>query len=458
MHNLVYKLVLYRNIGYDSILFRMADIFRDFESVRQLHANGGIKDSEIQKSSLRSRIFDEVHSLLGLATQYGFNGDLWKDYISYLLAMTQNPFTLVSEKRGRVEGSVNKLAMDDFRIFTKLMSFDFTPLEEELGINCFTVIKDYKSVDKNDSVYNKNVSIRIRELSDVISQTDDEVQFADAVLGFYEKYGVGIFGMNKAFRIESGMRHDRDISCDITDRDFLVPIMTTSDISFDDLVGYDRQKQELIKNTLAFIKGEPANNVLLYGDAGTGKSSCIKAVLNMFYEKGLRIIEVYKHDFRMLPEIISIIKGRNYRFIIYMDDLSFESMETEYKYLKAVIEGGMEVRPENVLIYATSNRRHLIHETFSDRGDAYGDDVHRNDTIAERMSLSARFGVTIGFFRPERQEYYKMVDKLSAEYGIKDHDREELYKKADVWALRHGGMSGRTAEQFIKSLDKEETV
>ena len=163
------------------------------------------------------------------------------------------------------------------------------------------------------------------------------------------------------------------------------------------------------------------------------------------------MIEVYKHDFKYLPEIISIIKSRNYRFIIYMDDLSFESAETEYKYLKAVIEGDLEVRPENVLIYATSNRRHLIRESFADRQETDANDVHKNDTMAEKLSLSARFGVSIAYYKPAHQEYHDIVRALAERQGIKLPE-EELLLEADRWATRHGGESGRVAQQFVDML------
>ena len=218
-----------------------------------------------------------------------------------------------------------------------------------------------------------------------------------------------------------------------------------------DLVGYERQKKQLTDNTEAFLNEQPANNVLLYGDAGTGKSTSIKALLNHYYDRGLRMIEVYKHDFKYLPEIISIIKSRNYRFVIYMDDLSFESAETEYKYLKAVIEGDLEVRPENVLIYATSNRRHLIRESFADRQETDANDVHKNDTTAEKLSLSARFGVSIAYYKPAHQEYHDIVRALAERQGIKLPE-EELLLEADRWATRHGGESGRVAQQFVDML------
>ena len=221
-------------------------------------------------------------------------------------------------------------------------------------------------------------------------------------------------------------------------------------------MGYETQKEQLIANTEAFVEGRRANNVLLYGDAGTGKSTSIKAILNRYYDRGLRMIEVYKHQFKDLARIINQIKTRNYRFIIFMDDLSFEEFEIEYKYLKAVIEGGLEPKPENVLIYATSNRRHLIRETWSDRADADSEDIHRNDTVEEKLSLSARFGVTIGYFKPRPNEFYDIVLNLAHRDPSITLSDDELKRRAQIWEVRHGGYSGRTAQQFIDSLSGEE--
>lgn len=195
-----------------------------------------------------------------------------------------------------------------------------------------------------------------------------------------------------------------------------------------------------------------ANNVLLFGDAGTGKSVSIKAILNQYYSKGLRMIEVYKHEFKDLTKVIDAVKNRNYRFIIYMDDLSFEEFEIEYKYLKAIIEGGLEIKPENVLIYATSNRRHLIRETWSDRSDMSKDELHRSDTMQEKLSLAERFGVTIGYYKPSPKEYINIVTTLAKKYPEIKMSREELEVEAKRWEMRHGGVSGRTAQQFINYL------
>ena len=221
-------------------------------------------------------------------------------------------------------------------------------------------------------------------------------------------------------------------------------------MQLDDLVGYEIAKKKLIDNTEAFVSGKRANNCLLFGDAGTGKSSSIKGILNQYYDRGLRIIEVYKHQFQHLNDVIAQIKNRNYKFIIYMDDLSFEEFEIEYKYLKAVIEGGLEKKPDNILIYATSNRRHLVREKFSDKEERR-DDLHASDTVQEKLSLVSRFGVSIFFCAPDKKEFQKIVKVLAERYQIKMPE-EELLLEANKWELSHGGLSGRTAQQFIDYL------
>ena len=210
-----------------------------------------------------------------------------------------------------------------------------------------------------------------------------------------------------------------------------------------DLIGYEIPKKKLIDNTEAFVEGRKANNCLLFGDAGTGKSSSIKGIANEYYDQGLRIIEVYKHQFQDLNDVITQIKNRNYKFIIYMDDLSFEDFEIEYKYLKAVIEGGLEKKPKN----ATSNRRHLIKESFSDKDDRR-EDLHSGDTVQEKLSLVSRFGVTIFFAAPDKKQFQNIVKTLADRYGVQMAE-EELLLEANKWELAHGGLSGRCAQQFI---------
>ena len=429
MYRLTSKLVIYRNMGKDSILFRLADICQKFASGNYV------------KENLITEIYEQINELLDLSTRYGFDKNLWHNYLAFLLAMSENPFTMVSEKVGKKEGTVNQFAKNDFRIFKKLFDYDFSVMEKELGINCFSVVENYEAIVKSEQIFNKSVSEKVQELSASIEGARDEEEMYDIVTDFYKVYGVGKFGLNKAFRIS----HEEEFG-------ILSPITTTGDMVLDDLVGYEEQKQKLIANTKAFVEGRKANNVLLFGDAGTGKSTSIKAILNQYYSQGLRMIEVYKHEFKDLSKVINEIKNRNYRFIIYMDDLSFEEFEIEYKYLKAVIEGGLETKPENVLIYATSNRRHLIRETWSDRSDMSKDELHRSDTMQEKLSLVARFGVTIGYYKPSQKDYFKIVTTLAKKYPQITLTDEELCAEANKWELSHGGISGRTAQQFINYI------
>lgn len=431
MYRLTAKLIIYRKINKNSILFRLAEVCRQF--------NTGSYDAE----ALTGDVLTEINRLLDVATKYGFNGNLWHNYIAFLLAMTETPFTLVCEKNGASSGSVKEFAKSDLEVFRQLLDYDFKPLEQALGINCFSVIENYQAVEKKEQIYNKSVSEKVQELSREIEKASDGTDMYRIVTAFYKRYGVGMFGLNMAFRVSPNLEVTGEL---------LESITTTGDMKLDDLIGYESQKKRLQENTEAFVNGRKANNVLLYGDAGTGKSTSIKAILNQYYDQGLRMIEVYKHEFKYLQRIIAQIKNRNYKFIIYMDDLSFEEFEIEYKYLKAVIEGGLEVKPDNVLIYATSNRRHLIRETWQDRPDNISDDMHQNDTVQEKLSLSARFGLSIGYFRPSHQEYVKIIQELAHRHPEIKMTDEELRAGAVQWEMSHSGISGRAAQQYINSL------
>ena len=301
------------------------------------------------------------------------------------------------------------------------------------------MLENYHQAGAHGKVYNKRIRDRICELSLKLEQAENAEVFKDVITEFYREFGVGKFGLHKAFRIETN-----------GEKTEIVPITKIAHVHLDDLVGYEIPKKKLIDNTEAFVKGKRANNCLLFGDAGTGKSSSIKAILNQYYDQGLRMIEVYKHQFQNLNDVIAQVKNRNYKFIIYMDDLSFEEFEIEYKYLKAVIEGGLEKKPDNILIYATSNRRHLIRETFKDKQDR-DEDLHTNDTVQEKLSLVARFGVTIYFGKPEKKEFQQIVRVLAEKNGIQMPE-EQLLLEANKWELSHGGLSGRCAQQFIDYL------
>lgn len=437
MYHETEKLILYSDLGQDSILLQLADIFRDRESGR------------FDKAALVGRIYRQVKRILDIATKYGFNTNLWQNYLTFLLLQNENSFSLTAERVGAGSGSVNVFAKNDFSVFRRLFSFDFSPIEQDLGIDCFSVLTHYQAIEKPEKNYYRSVSEIVQRLSAQIAAAPDESCIFDLVTACYRTYGVGDFGFNRAFRIHSG--GDGRVS--------FLPINNISKVMLSDLVGYEIQKQQLRENTDAFVHGRPANNVLLYGDAGTGKSTSIKALLNEYYDSGLRMIEIYKHQFHDLSAVIAAIKHRNYRFIIFIDDLSFEEREVEYKFLKAVIEGGVETRPDNILIYATSNRRHLVQETWRDRNDMeFQGDVHRSDTMEEKLSLSARFGVAINFNSPKREEYHNIVLSLAARQLQAPMEEAELLRLADRWELRHGGVSGRTAQQFINTLAGKEVL
>ena len=429
MHNIVSKLLIYGDMPKDSILMELSDIIREYKS------------GDYKKDEIITRIYNQIKRILEVSTDYAFDKNLWHNYLTYLLITNENPFSLTCEKVGASVGTVNSFAKNDFKQFKALFDYDFKPMEEELGIDCFTKIENYQAIGKPELMYNKNVSEKVRDLSEKLESAKDEEEFFDHVTQIYKDYGIGMFDLNKAFRIS-----------DNNGKVEFQAINNMEKVMLDDLVGYEIQKKKLVDNTEAFVQGRKSNNCLLFGDSGTGKSTSIKAIVNEYYDQGLRMIEIYKHQFKDLSNVIAMIKNRNYKFIIYMDDLSFEEFEIEYKFLKAVIEGGVETKPENILIYATSNRRHLIKETWNDRSDVQVDNgMHKSDTLEEKLSLVHRFGVTINYSKPTQKEYFDIAIELCRRLGVELSD-DEIKAEANKWELSHGGISGRTAQQFANYL------
>ena len=424
------ELMLYKNMEYGEILKDITFLIDHYES------------EYYNREDLRALLFDCINELLELSVSHGFEGNLWHTYLTFLLASDENAYSTSCEIVGEVKGSINEIALHDFKIFKELFDYDFSAMEKSLDAECLQVILDYQKCNVGGKVFNRRIRDRICTLSCDLGTAQDEKEFKVILTQFYKEFGVGKLGLHKAFRVEHPEHEEVQI----------VPITNIAHVHLDDLVGYENAKKKLIDNTKAFVEGKKANNCLLFGDAGTGKSSSIKAILNQYYDQGLRIIEAYKHQFQDLSSIIAQVKNRNYRFIIYMDDLSFEEFEIEYKYLKAVIEGGVETKPENILIYATSNRRHLIKETWNDRSDVENSNgMHRSDTMEEKLSLVNRFGVTINYSKPSQKEYFEIVFELAHKAGIKMGE-DELKLEANKWELSHGGLSGRTAQQFIDYL------
>ena len=414
------ELVIYRNLKHE-------DLFEDMAGLMGLGKEGQKADP-----------FACAGELVELAVEYGFEGNLWHCFLALCLADNENAYTTTCEIRGNAGGTLDMLAKNDYRIFKALFDYDLETLEPAA---MWKEIAHYRPSRQESRVFNRRIRDRIVDLAVLLEQSEDENEFQSHMAAFYGEYGVGKFGLNKAFRIIEKEEEHKVI---------IDPIINVEHIYFKDIVGYEMQKKKLIENTEAFISGKEANNVLLFGDAGTGKSSSVKAILNEYYGQGLRMIEVYKHQFKALSEVLEQIKDRNYKFIIYMDDLSFEEYELEYKYLKAILEGGLGKRPKNVLIYATSNRRHLIREKFSDKREL-DDDLHNNDTVQEKLSLAARFGVTIYYGSPDKFQFQGIVKALAEKYHL-DMPEEELLLEGNKWEISHGGLSGRTASQFITHL------
>ncbi len=370
-----------------------------------------------------------ISELIAFGTKHCLSGNLWKLYITYVMVYNENPYSVSCEIKGSESESLDSLARNDFTILKTLFDYNIRSLPVDFDINN---ICDFGIESDKDKIFNRRIRDRICELANELEVSKNVTEFQEKVVAFYKTFGVGMLGLHKAFRLD--------------DNGDIMPINGIAHVTFDDLVGYEIQKNKLISNTNAFVCGRRANNCLLYGDSGTGKSTSIKAITNQYYDKGLRVIEVYKHQFKYINKIIAYLKNRNYYFIIYMDDLSFEDFEIEYKYLKAVIEGGLEKKPDNILIYATSNRRHLIKESFSD--NLTNGDLHKNDSKEEKLSLADRFGVSIYYGAPTPKEFKEIVLSLRDKSGI-DMSDEEILSEANKWELSHNGLSGRTARQFI---------
>ena len=427
------NLILYKDFDDRELFYNMTWIMENY------------KNEFYNKEDIQSLLYECLNQLMELAVSHGFEGNLWHCFLAFILVNNENAYSKACEIRGEVDGSINKVVLHDFDIIKSFFDFDLQQLADCFEVDCMDAVTDYQSMHGSGKIFNSRIKARINALKDHLEDAKTTEEFKAAVTDFYREFGVGKLGLHKAFRI---LHRENDVQ--------IIPITNIAHVKLDDLVGYEIAKQKLIDNTEAFVNGKEANNCLLYGDAGTGKSTSIKAIANQYYDRGLRLIEVYKHQFCDLNDVIAQIKNRNYKFIIYMDDLSFEEFEIEYKFLKAVIEGGVETKPENILIYATSNRRHLIKETWGDRSDVTVDNgIHKSDTMEEKLSLVHRFGVTICYSKPSPKEYFNITTELAHRAGIQMSD-DEIRAEANKWELSHGGISGRTAQQFVYYLSAME--
>jgi len=357
--------------------------------------------------------------------------DAWQSHLVGRLLDDENPFSLGAEGDG-LRGAVLEQARLDLGTLRMLFDLDAETL---LGM-VEGVVPGLAGiwVPWSEPMHSGEDSPR-DAVARKLAAAEDWGAVAELLAGHFARHGAGPFGRHRAFR---------------WDGEGLRTVPNPDPVRLVGLISYEREREPLVENTRRFLAGLPAHHALLYGQPGTGKSSTVKALLNEFASAGLRLVEVAKEDLGSLPRVLGVLRGRGPRFVVFVDDLSFEEHEVEYKALKALLEGSVEEPPENVRVYATSNRRNLIREGFSDRED--GDDVHAHDTMQEKQSLSARFGLRVTFPAPDQKRYLEIVEGLTRERGL-EVSVEELRERALLWDRWHAGRSGRTARQFVDELE-----
>lgn len=398
-------LCIYKNLGKDPILQLLASVLDQL-----LLEDGDVVKTTEQYGELAYRLFAK--------------GSSFREYLLDLILHDDNPFSREAETRAIPEMSPELLeaVKNDLRRLQQLYWMDFGILQQHTGTAECMPIQLPKSCTNELMLY--------------LDRCPDWGKELEKLTAYHAVNCRGVVSRYQAFRF--------------IPKNGLVGIEDPDRPEMHSLIGCERQKQELCWNTEIFLDGYPANNVLLYGSRGTGKSTMIKSLLNRYQDRKLCMVEMSREDAAHLPDLFKQLREYNRRFIVYIDDLSFEEYETEYKGLKAVLEGSLAQTAPNVLIYATSNRRHLVKEFFSDRGRA-GEEVHTMDTLQEKLSLADRFGLMITFETPGKDTYLEIIDHLVKERGI-EIEPELLQRKALEWERSHHGPSGRTARQFVDSL------
>lgn len=388
-------------------------------------------DSDISQEHV-FKYYQICYELIEEAEKEGFQGDLLQNYIVKLIAIDENPFSLSYEKNGYdISPSLYQAAIHDLNIIKGILKFTLADIGSLIIVEELSFIRNYSTNYKksHSSLYQNFNQLKqtfFKEKADTI---------VDYLAEYYNIAGSGELCQYSSFRYVKKLG--------------LVGISVDESVNFDDIIGYEEQKNKLIENTEVFLSNKKANNVLLYGDSGTGKSSSMKALINSYFAEGLRLVEIRKDQIKYIPQLLEILKKRGLYFIIFMDDLSFEDFETDYKYLKAVMEGGIEGEADNILFYATTNRRHLVKEKWQDRENL--SDINQADGQEEILSLSERFGITITYLSPDQNEYLEIVKRLAIKNSLSIPE-QELVDMALKWEKWHHGRSGRTARQFVNYL------
>lgn len=377
-----------------------------------------------------------------------------KQRIIDMILFDENAFSLRVEasRSGSVEDFIKHSAIYDLGYLQQISEITSSDIKNSM-LNHFSgseiekeYIMDLPSWNFSTYFHHDQNETYTESIRKVLYKSDNWSDCIKQLADYHAEYGCGKFALYRAF----SWKHT------VENRGFLKGIPYPDPVKLSDFINYDQQRKEIIENTLQFLKGYPANNMLLYGDRGTGKSSTVKAVLNEYFDKKLRLVEVKRDNLSDFPKIVNALRNRNYKFIIFVDDLAFEDNEENYTALKAVLEGSVEVCPDNILIYATSNRRHIIKEKFSDRtglmSEDHDEEVRALDTMQEKLSLSDRFGITVVFSSPDKKTYLNIVDGLAEKRGLKV-EKDLLHKEALKWELWYNKRSPRTAMQFIDWLE-----
>lgn len=416
------RLIVYRNLLKDRVI-------QQISSLEEMSKNPDLSS----KTSRENCFYDICSELISFSEKQQMSGDVWKNYLLGLLAGDENIFSLACERSADVGTGLYQLALRDLDIILNAYNWDWSFMAESLDASAVTLLSNFKPGDPNPATDHYQQSLNmLKQIMNTAANVEVMIrQLAD----FYSRAGCGLMNKYLAFRWDDG----------------LVGIEKPDPISLENLVGYEYQKKIITANTEAFLAGGKANNILLYGEKGTGKSSSVKALLKQYAGRGLRMIELSKQQLIDFRSVQRSIEGRNRYFIIFIDDLSFEDFEVDYKYIKAAIEGSLEIKPDNVLLYVTSNRRNLIRENWSERAS---NDVHGSDSRQEKLSFADRFGITITYPSPDQEHFLAIVENLAEREGI-SLPIEDLRQRALRWERNHHGRSGRTAVQFIASLNAD---
>jgi predicted AAA+ superfamily ATPase len=418
--------------------------------------------------SLLDALTAPVPDCAGIYRQYqsfykSMLGTNWVKYLVETLFKSQNEFTLLAASRRAIDPLIQDSVSGDLRIIQEFAQI--TP--QDILVLVKQRFQQEMTAEEKD-IFVRNLSPEkwpVWEAGIPEEQAEPELascsatQWLQAVrtlyfqrfvaekswennvsllIEYYQNVGCGIFAKYAAFNVqESGQG--------------LEGIENTDPIRISNLICQEREQAIVLRNTEGFLQGYPANNIILYGNRGTGKSSLVKALLNEYADRGLRLVQLRKNKIGAFPKLAGELAKVPLKFIIFIDDLSFTDEEEDYKNLKSLLEGGVESRPANVLVYATSNRKHLVRETFADRK---GDEIHAHDNMEEKLSLADRFGITVTFLSPDQETFLKIVEGLAFQNNI-PVDKDELRKKALKWVMMHNGRSGRTARQFIDHLTAE---